>query len=183
MSPNEASTWLDLAPYPVPTAGEEPRTVSDMIEVYCTMCLEPYTDENIMYLMSQLRWPPLVAYNGVDLAHDAFNRELVRILSYRIAGHFRRRRGHRYEERARFNDQQRQDMHLQRLQEARNRQWRMEEAIENNLEAWWEAFLAPILNPQGHQFGAEFQELHGYVDPDLQRLRFLQERAANNNRQ
>lgn len=100
MTPADAAMWVDHRDYEPVAHGDVPLTVSDSIRSYCEECLDPYTQENINYLMQQLKWPE-INLDGVDPSYNAFYRELLRILKARLEGRMPRARGQMYEPRMR----------------------------------------------------------------------------------
>lgn len=150
---------IDRTPYSQPPWYDlRPRLVSDMVEAYCVECLDPYTDDNIQYLMRQMKWPTM-PWNDRDVGHDAFNRELMRILQQRVNNRYAWRRGQLLGEVVELSEEQRNAIEDQQVHDVLNdeqlrAQWRAEQ--EHLL--FIQGFLEPELNPPGYRLGHYFDE-------------------------
>lgn len=159
MSAREKDLLLDNTPYQDLRFGESPRLVADMIDCYAVECLDPYTDDNIRYLLNQLHWP-IHIWNGRDVSHDAFNRELVRILRLRIENRIAVRRGQLINEvRPHMEPWQRIRDVLERAGPEIRERWLALDRIGDG----WRAFLDRLDHPDDYNLEREYDEA---LNPD-----------------
>lgn len=74
---------LDDRPYRPAEAGDHNGYVFKVVADYVQRYLEPYTEDNIRYILAQMKWP-LLGIEGRNDTAEAYHREMLRVLRLRV---------------------------------------------------------------------------------------------------